>query len=532
MTTVLKSIWLKNETMVIWRNTMKRFSMTADDELARLLLIRIHNKTSFEELDFLVAAVKDDTAFSELPCSKASSHKFLVPNILDEGAVDQDGSEQSTTPPLAGGNESTDGDVDKTMADIQRKIVHLVRMKKTEDNDDQDVLANDDDNITGEENNDDNSVERQRKIYHCDICGKFSTTRRRRLSEHVNDEHGGVTKRPFKCVVCWKLFKRRYHLNRHVKIHEKNKRLYDAEMKLNATAGHTQQQDAIEETVIGEKNGEFSEAASDTEKASATNECGGLDSTSVADHPSIDVKSSERVAIRPYVCWLCRESFFSQSDLSRHRKSDHSGIKAFRCELCQRAFARRYHLQRHLLTHQRNSCRRVRRRSKRKAYDTCASDEEGDENDGSPGGKSNRLSQDGPHTVHQSDEPMRANQRGEELVMEYPTELQLNPHQDQYIAEQPLDGGSMQHENQNRAKHRPLDGESTHPSPDRDTSVTPADDSVYRCYSCGKGFKSTTSMQKHLKLHTSMGTFLCDYCGKPFFQKGNMLKHITKIHNR
>ena len=51
-------------------------------------------------------------------------------------------------------------------------------------------------------------------------------------------------------------------------------------------------------------------------------------------------------------------------------------------------------------------------------------------------------------------------------------------------------------------------------------SAVPA--SSKKCVYCGKNFRHSSSLQKHLRIHSGDKPYKCEYCGKCFTQNGNL----------
>ncbi|XP_072946982.1 zinc finger Y-chromosomal protein 1-like [Epargyreus clarus] len=54
--------------------------------------------------------------------------------------------------------------------------------------------------------------------------------------------------------------------------------------------------------------------------------------------------------------------------------------------------------------------------------------------------------------------------------------------------------------------------------------------SVHCCSICGKGFSSTSNMQRHMFSHTGLKPYKCEMCGKCFKHVGEKRIHITYVH--
>ena len=123
----------------------------------------------------------------------------------------------------------------------------------------------------------------------------FSADSKWKLTQHVNGIH--LKKRPFKCEVCGADFKRKYHLQMHVK-----------------------------------------SAHSDDTKTFKCNKCDYSTnrSQSIKDHTS-----AVHLGLRPYKCETCGVTFTQKPHLNTHMKNVHLNIRPHSCNFCDSTFFNR-----------------------------------------------------------------------------------------------------------------------------------------------------------------------------------------------
>ncbi|CAH1408246.1 unnamed protein product [Nezara viridula] len=54
---------------------------------------------------------------------------------------------------------------------------------------------------------------------------------------------------------------------------------------------------------------------------------------------------------------------------------------------------------------------------------------------------------------------------------------------------------------------------------------------TYSCSVCGKKLSSSVALKSHLKTHSGIKSFCCEYCGVLYSTKQNLMAHLLRIHN-
>lgn len=271
-----------------------------------------------------------------------------------------------------------------------------------------------------------------------------------------------------KCIPCGKTFKRRSHLNRHLRIHTRVaevickfcKRTYD-------------NQSMLAEHVMEQHQGSRAYQCSFCDKTFKT-------SSHLMRHRRI------HTGIRPYKCSFCEKGFTDKTSLTSHLVT-HTGIKDHKCKICEKAFARNTHLIRHMKLHERNEdsqlveCRYCRLlfpcQEKLKAHVTSHS-----------------------KTCHVCNKAFRNLSRLTRHMSKHTREL---AYKCQICAKVFSDTRDL----------------ATHIS-------THSDDKKYSCGFCPKTFSCQLHCEAHEKVHTGWQPFACQFCNKKFPDSGSLTEHL------
>ena len=52
----------------------------------------------------------------------------------------------------------------------------------------------------------------------------------------------------------------------------------------------------------------------------------------------------------------------------------------------------------------------------------------------------------------------------------------------------------------------------------------------FKCEECSEAFKNKSSLDRHMMTHTGEKPFACPQCDYRSAEKGNMTKHVKRVH--
>lgn len=200
---------------------------------------------------------------------------------------------------------------------------------------------------------------------------------------------------------------------------------------------------------------------------------------------------------RPHVCSYCGKAFRQRSHLTDHIRI-HTGERPFSCTVCGRSFAQNTNLRQHRRVH--TGERRVSNRSKQGVQASGASPP--------PQGDGLRTEQEVPAYS------------GEGLEDSPPRGILLVEGSKSLDTDDDSTGQIVQH---GRAE---LGEASPKSALNKDQVFRP-----YICSVCGKGFRCTSHLKDHMRVHTGERPFACTVCGARFSQRSNLVQHRRHKHD-
>ncbi|XP_021101391.1 zinc finger protein 473 [Heterocephalus glaber] len=191
---------------------------------------------------------------------------------------------------------------------------------------------------------------------------------------------------------------------------------------------------------------------------------------------------------RPYKCSDCSKAFSWKTHLHEHQQV-HTGSRPHKCQECVRSFSRPSHLIRHQATH-----------AMERLFG-CAECSQTFSN------KEYLVRHQKIHTI---EAPYECLECGECFVCN----STLNCHLSVHAREKQRFDGTRKVLDQNL-------GQREHPRPD---------EKHFKCDKCGKAFNRNRYLTQHKKIHTRVQVFECNQCGKAFSQRTQLLCHQT-VHS-
>ncbi|XP_060095296.1 zinc finger protein 79-like [Heteronotia binoei] len=281
----------------------------------------------------------------------------------------------------------------------------------------------------------------EKKPHKCPVCGKGF----RRFSTLITHRRIHTGERPYECHQCGKSFNQTSNLFRHLKIHT-------------------------------------------GEKPHACPECGKRFSfaSDVAKH------QKSHIAGKSLTCSVCERGFRDRLTLVKHQRT-HGSTKAYKCPDCGKGF--RFNC--FLMAHR-------RRHTGEKPY-KCAEC-----------GKnfSSRSALLTHRRVHSEEKPYKCSECGKSFSQNSTLKTHRRIHTNEKPYECP-DCGKCFGQRSTLIKHE----------------IIHTGEKPYLCTECGKSFNRSSALLAHKRIHTGEKPFECPDCGKSFTQNGHLNRH-RRVHTK
>ncbi|XP_041986058.1 zinc finger protein 62 homolog isoform X1 [Aricia agestis] len=293
----------------------------------------------------------------------------------------------------------------------------------------------------------------------CDVCYKkfkFKSDLLRHMRIHSNVK-------PFGCDICSRKFKSRHCLQRHMRIHIGDlpygchicpkKYLFECDLQR-----HVRSHRSEELNNLTSNENSLYEAGEDN----VCNFC----SKKFTNKGSLNRHIRIHTGDKPFVCHVCAKKFIEKSALDNHVLT-HTGTKPFSCDICSKRFTLKLNLKRHSVVHTAKTQFNCDICTKKFRFKSTL--------------KSHRRLHGGAR-IQERNKPYSCDVCSEK----FSHQRYLNAH-----------------------------------------AQIHASDKVFSCELCPKKFLRKTHLNRHSRSHTGDQPFTCDICARKFTQKGSL-----KVHKR
>ncbi|XP_049923387.1 zinc finger protein 436-like isoform X2 [Epinephelus moara] len=331
-----------------------------------------------------------------------------------------------------------------------------------------------------------------KKPFSCSECGKVfghSGDLRKHMRSHTGEK-------PFSCSECGKVFGQSGHLKRHRKSHtgekpyscsECGKRFCHSDDRRKHMRSHTGEK-PFSCSECGKRfaqNGNLKRhiRSHTGEKPFSCPECG----KRFGHSENLKVHMRSHTGEKPFSCSMCSKTFGQGGDLKKHMKV-HTGEKPFSCSECGKSFSQSAHLKKHVKSHTGEklfSCSECGKRFSRSEH------------------LKDHM------RYHTGEKPFSCSECGRGFGQSG----NLKKHMRSHTGEKPFGCSECRkrfaHSGSLKIHMRSHSGEKP-----------------FSCSECGKRFGNSGVLKAHMTCHTGEKPFSCAVCGKSFRQSGNLYTHM------